>query len=506
MPEIAERKIKAYDATKHIIGGLIDQSISETDVSHMFHVKETHVPIHLESIEGFGRYCAHEPPVKQCQSCDKRATHGHIGPMAVPRYCKEHAPTGFIQLTCDQCPRKVMFNLPNGGTCLIHQMEKDDHTKLTTDRYRQKCMICGKRSSYGITKQNTCGPCSALVSACLPGMMLKRIYGMCQKCGTTRAMYTHILSKEQRCKSCVETDISKYICRFPQCDCGKVAVFTATDGSDHVCSTCSRDSTKTYARLNFQCREKSCLKKSRYGTRMKKPLACNDHKLPGEFDVSSKKCNMCLVALGPEFATNVRQPPYICASHREEGISRNVRQYKEMIVVREVLRAIVRSGISIEYQQNDKRTTSLDGETNKRPDCFAVLKFETDTLAIILEVDENGHSRYLCDKRDIVSKLQMKDGHGVTIDTPRHAYRINPDFRDNPLFKTVPTLEEYQHPDYVESVYTHMERIIKYADAIATDIKSNFTEYVIAFKNFEDVDETPQSLDVYVMSGISETQ
>ena len=507
MSPITERKNQAYNATEHLISGLITQSYGETDVSCAYHANANHTPIHLESVEALASYCAHEPAEKTCQTCEKRATHGHDHPSAIPRFCKEHAPDDFIQLTCDHCPRKLMFTTPDGGgTCLIHEMEKDDHPDLTSNRCRKNCMVCGKCAHYGITKRIVCKPCSTLVETCLPGVTLKHTHGMCDECGTVQAKYTHTTTKKKVCRTCLGSGgISEYTCRFPQCTCGKVASFTATDGNENVCSTCPRDPEKTYSRLIFPCRDKKCLKIAKYGTQMGKPLACGDHKLPGEFDVAHKKCTMCLAALGPEFASQPRPKSDVCAAHRKEEHSRRVYRDKEMIVVRETRKAIERAGILIEYSRFDRRSESWDGEKQKRPDCLAVLKLGDDTLAVVLEVDEKHHERNNCDDKLLVSKLHMKDNYGITVDTPRHAYRIATDNREYPLFRVAPTYKQYQQSDYVESDYTYMDRIIKCANDVVSDIKSNFTKYVIAFKNFKNNDGTPQPLDEYVMREIRET-
>ena len=383
--------------------------------------------------------------VKSCAvcedpGCDAKATHGADNSQARPRRCHRHKADTDIPVTCSHAGCTIKSPLvrvssdPDGpAICLWHAMTTPASYKFV--RGVDKC-TCGNRAHFGIGKSTmVCGPCASVVNRHLGTELTNDKAGNCARCGERvghdKATRTKDDVTVRVCRPCyleIEADGDKSGfkpgARYNACyksGCTKRAKLKKTVNGIITLSCPEHAKGDTaYKHIHSPCRETNCRREALYGANFgDKPVACGNHKTDGiEFDVANPRCRACLATqLHWYDATRVEKRGALCRGCTRDGGGPVIRFY-EKTIVSAITSKLRDTGIAFDAVLD----TAINMHTSNnayRPDL--VLRFDTKT--VFVEVDEQQHGSYDCERRReaaIFSSITDLEREKLMI-------RINPD-------------------------------------------------------------------------------
>jgi len=301
-----------------------------------------------------------------CRECNTQASFGEIGASrSEVQYCSIHKKDGMVNIVNKHCLE--CFQLPT----FAFRGEKAEY-----------CNIHKKPGMINV-KSPICIECGILANFGIKG-------GKIQYCSGHKKPNMINLSK----RTCIE--------------CSRLPGFGYSDGKMEYCAIHKKSNMIDLK--HKKCEYELCGKSPSYGFVGKQPERCVIHKLPDMIDVKHKKCKLCDI-------TNAKNNKYkgycsFCFKNKfpDHPLSRNFKTKEKA----------VNEFVKQEFSNiNWKFDKTLGGCSNRRPDIFG----ELETHVIIIETDENSHSRYdtscenkrLCELYEDIAYRNM------------YVFRFNPD-------------------------------------------------------------------------------
>ncbi len=285
---------------------------------------------------------------KKClrEGCETRAQFGHLGES--PQFCDEHKTPGM----------KNLKNMTNGQMCTF------------VDEKGNRCQS-QRHFGYPNGKKERCGEHQETG-------MISFDYPRCQVCGNKKASFGYLEDRQRiRCGGCKSPDMINLTKSY--CSCGTTAYFNFPGNKPAFCSQCKQP--WMIPNPTHRCESKGCTEIASLGIR--KPAHCKLHPETGEIDLSERICIRCSrldVVNSDGLCIN-----FCLATDQYYAQYRNKSQ--RLVKQNEIVAFLTANGYTPHLVD-----VVIDKTCNKyRPD----IVFEFDGHAIIIEVDENQHARYI---------------------------------------------------------------------------------------------------------------
>lgn len=284
---------------------------------------------------------------KKClrDGCEITAQYGHLGESR--QFCDEHKTPGM----------KNLKNMTSGQMCTF------------VDEKGNRCQS-QKHFGYPGGKRERCG------SHPKTGMILLGV-PRCQICGKN-ASFGYLNDRQRiRCGGCKNPDMIDLTKSY--CPCKNPAYFNYPNNKPAFCFQCKQPG--MISRPTRRCESKGCTEIASFGIR--KPAHCRLHPQTGEIDLSERICIRCKrldVVNSDGLCIN-----FCLATDQYYAQYRNKSQ--RLVKQNEIVAFLTANGYTPHLVD-----VIIDKTCNKyRPD----IVFEFDGHAIIIEVDENQHARYI---------------------------------------------------------------------------------------------------------------
>ncbi|AGE53093.1 hypothetical protein PBCVFr5L_163L [Paramecium bursaria Chlorella virus Fr5L] len=284
-------------------------------------------------------HCMRMPVVCNHPECKKYANYNFEGSKA--RWCKAHKTSDMIDVRSKKCPcgKISNFNVPGEimGICC-----KECKTSEMVNVVSKKC-ACGKRPKFNIPRE-TVGICC---KECKTEDMIDVVNKMCP-CGTRPYFNSPGETKGICCVECKTSEMIDVVSK--KCLCGKIPIFNIPGETVGIC-----------------CKE----------CKTDEMIDVKNNKCPG---YNGEKCLGYRLVPGCQY----------CLSCDPDDSRRETRKKYENAFFRHVKGKIDihRREFKVDYdpKETTKKWARLDG-----------IVFG-DGIIVCLEVDENGHESYVCDK------------------------------------------------------------------------------------------------------------
>lgn len=252
--------------------------------------------------------------VRRCKDCGVGATFGKAGSKR-PEYCRVHAPSEYVDVRnrkCLDCAKKSpVFNRPGEKSGLYCKDCASQYADMV-DVKNPQCQVseCTKQPAYGYegtTRATHCSPHR------LPGMVNLKDkpcqHALCHKLAIYGFDGLRVYCKDH--KEPGMALIGKLLCD----KCDKIALFNFEGEPCPVRCGDHRDEGMENIVLK-KCNAPDCKKGCNFGYAGGKPEFCKLHRLPGQMDVVSPRCETC--GVHATFGLP-GQKPVSCAQHRPRG-------------------------------------------------------------------------------------------------------------------------------------------------------------------------------------------
>ena len=373
--------------------------------------------------------------------CTEKATHGANHPSANPRRCHRHREKAGVPVLCSHAgcveknPLVRVSSDPDGpAICLWHALATKTPASYKFVRGVKTC-TCGKKATFGIGKsQMTCGPCASVVNRHLSTELTNDKAGNCARCGERVGHDTATRAEDdvtvKVCRTCyLEIEVGGKDSGFKpgtrchacyKAGCKKRAKLKKTvNGKTTVSCPEHAKGDTAYKHIHRPCREKNCRQQALYAANFGvKPVACGDHKKKTEFNVVQPRCRACLATqLHWYDATIVKKRGGLCKDCDQEGGGPVVRFY-EKTIVSAIVSKLRDTGNAFDAVLDT--AINMHASNNAfRPDL--VLRFDTKT--VFVEVDEQQHGSYDCERRREAAIFSSV----ADLEREKLMVRINPD-------------------------------------------------------------------------------
>jgi hypothetical protein len=263
-----------------------------------------------------GSYCRYE-------DCKDRANYKHPNIKGAPKYCKNHIPEGYEQVSVriclyTGCKKQATFGFANTGLteyCFTHKLVGQ------TDVKNKKCIYenCQRQPTYGLpdskyaihcNEHKTEGEVDKKHKKCqYPGCGDRPSYG---KAGTKKAIYclAH--------KGGDDVNVVHKKCIFKGCT---TMPTYGLPGTKKVLY-CNRHKTDKHTVINTtkQCIQDNCTTTATYGLPgTKKVLYCVKHKLDGNVRVATKFCEYENCEKTPIYGLPKTKKAIYCFTHKDKN-------------------------------------------------------------------------------------------------------------------------------------------------------------------------------------------
>lgn len=340
---------------------------------------------------------------KMCIKCNKVIpTFGYPG--GKPEYCVRHKLDGMEDITkskCNICNKQALFNYPGESKGLYCS---EDKLPGMIDLFNKKCKTCGKSAAYGYedgekeycTKHKLPGmidvygkkcigkdgvkcdkyPCYGLpdgkathCAECKDNTMVNVKSRKCIKCNNTISTFNFPGKPPKYCKKDAESgmiDVTAVRCD----ECTTTAGF-GLPGNQPI--KCAKHKIKGMIYdPSKKCTFKSCKETAIYGIKFQ--VHCEEHKKDDEYNLIEKECKSCklMMILNKDNLCGFCDPTMI----------KTFKLYKQK-EIKDLL-----DSKKFQYTIYDRIIDSQCGL--ERPDFL----FDCGTHFVVLEVDENQHTKY----------------------------------------------------------------------------------------------------------------
>ncbi len=334
---------------------------------------------------------------KKCIICKKCQPSFNFPGSTEYVYCNGCKEDGMVNLRCKnctfpKCPNAATYGNENGKKMFCNEHKDLDMIYISSNK-NNHCLECNTVPYYNYKGQKKGIYCFEHKK----DNMINVIDKKCEVCNEKIAMWGYEKDKlrctEHReydminlrpCKMCEECNLKKVIYGFPGI------------GASH-CTGCKKSGMVT--KPTKKCTFKKCPKVALYGTTVQNH--CEEHKLDDEINFVEKTCKGC----GLVYILDDKEMCKYC--------NPNNLKYMRLAKQKEVQNMLYKNGY--DYSLTDCIVEF--GKCGKeRPDFL----FELPTHYIVLEVDENQHTSYKCEKARMINISQSLGMQTIFI-------RYNPD-------------------------------------------------------------------------------